>query len=156
MRFGVVGSGLTAQPRTHRRSMFQKSKDKDSSDSEEEELKEDDAQLLPHNEFSFVSISRVNSRPFWAGVGVFTMQSVVLVFLCLDIVNRRASRNPMGVPPNVKITVRVCQVLALIISVLSEDNLHHSLNPLFKGYEEAAVIHYFGKKPMFLWFLSIL
>ena len=133
-----------------------KSKDRDSSNSEEEGLGEDDVELLPHDTFSFIAVSRVKSRFFWIGAGVFAMQVVAFLFLCLDMVDARASKNPMGVPPNVPITVRVCQVLAIIISVLSEDNLHHSLNPLFRGYEEAAVIHYFGKKPMFLWFLSIL
>ena len=133
-----------------------KSKDRDSSNSEEEGLGEDDVELLPHDTFSFIAVSRVKSRSFWVGVVVFVLQMAALLFLCLDIVDPRASRNHMGVPPNVEITVRVCQVLAIIISVLCEDNLHHSLNPLFGGYEEAAVIHYFGKKPSFLWFLSIL
>ena len=113
-------------------------------------------QLLPNNTFYFVAVSRDNSRPFRVGAGVFAMQVVALLFLYIDMVDKRASKNPMGVPPNVPKTVLVFQVLAMIILVIREDNLHHSLKPLFRGYVEAAVIHYSAKKTSFLWFLSIL
>ena len=63
--------------------MLQKSKDIDYSDSEKEELEEDDVQILPHGTFSFLAVSRVKSRPFWVGLGFFTMQAVVLLFLCI-------------------------------------------------------------------------
>ena len=81
--------------------MLLQSKYGDSSNSEEEELKEDDAQLLPHNEFSFVSISRVNSRPFWVGAVVFDVQVVDILFLCLDVIDTKHFNNPMGVRLNV-------------------------------------------------------
>ena len=160
VRFGVVKSHQTAQRSiftfsTIRRSMFQKSKDIGSSNSEEKELEEQNVQILPNDMFSFIAVSRVNSRPFWVGAGVLALQGLALLFLCLDVIDPEAKPPPVGVPPNVPITIRVCQVLEIIISVLSKDNLHHYLNPLFRGYEEAAFIHYLGKKTRFIWFLSI-
>ena len=72
--------------------MLLQSKDRDSSDSKEEELEEDDVQLLPHDTFSFIAVSRVNSRPFWVGVVVFIVQALVLLLLCLDMFDKRASK----------------------------------------------------------------
>ena len=129
--------------------------DGDISYGDKEELIEEEVKLLPLlplDTFSFIAASRVNSMPFWVGMGVFMMQVLVHSLLLLDI------QKSIEFPPNVNTEVRACQLLGLIINVVLETDISKSLNVIFKGYDEAAVIRSFGKRPIpkFLWFLSIL
>ena len=64
--------------------------DGDISYGDKEELIEEEVKLLPLlplDTFSFIAASRVNSMPFWVGMGVFMMQFSVHLLLLLDIKN---------------------------------------------------------------------
>ena len=152
-------SGNVESSEIRRHSMFSASKapnNGDFDDIDEEGSEEEDVPLCPCDTFTFLAVSHVKSRSFGVGMGVFLMQISALLFVLLDSINFIDKRNPIRVPPNVELTVRFVQLIALVIIVLSEHEVHKSLNSLHYGYDEAAVFLYFQKKSKFSWLFSIM
>ena len=155
----AAGSGNVESSGIRRRSMFSASKapnNGDFDDIDEEGCEEEDVPLCPLDTFTFLAVSHVKSRSFGVGMGVFLMQISALLFVLLDSINFIDKRNPISVPPNVELSVRFVQLIALVIIVLSEHEVHKSLNSLHYGYDEAAVFLYFQKKSKFSWLFSIM
>ena len=155
---GKARSGNVESSQISRRTMFSASKapnNGDFDDIDKEGFDEEDVQLSPLDTFTFLAVSSVKSRSFWVGMAVFVMQISALSFLLVDSIDA-TDKNFIRVPTNVTIPVRIVQLIALIIIVLSEHEVHKSLNSLHSGYDEAAVFHYFEKKSKFCWFFSIM
>ena len=155
---GKARSGNVESSQISRRTMFSASKapnNGDFDDIDKEGFDEEDVQLSPLDTFTFLAVSSVKSRSFWFGMAVFVMQISALLFLFSDSIDS-TEKTFIRIPTNVTIPVRIIQLIALIIIVLSEHEVHRSLNSLHNGYDEAAVFHYFEKKSNFSYFLSIM
>ena len=105
-----------------------KANEKDVSEAEDES-----EELLPDDTFSFLQIAPPISLTFATGIIVFIIEAVTLAFLALDSIDPSDSENPLQVPPNIEAPVRASQVLAILISVVSQDNVVESLKCFHDG-----------------------
>jgi hypothetical protein len=96
--------------------------------------------ILPQDTYSFFAIAKTRKGcpELSLGLAIFVLvlQVVTLTFLALDVVDRENYDNPLGMPPGVDWTVQVCQLIALFITVITQDEVRVSLNVLVDGYPE--------------------
>jgi hypothetical protein len=64
---------------------------------------------------------------------VFLLQILMLALVLVDRVNLSDADNPLKLPVNVETTVRIAQVLGIIIALFSQDDLLIGIEGLFKG-----------------------
>lgn len=93
---------------------------------------------LPADTFSFLIYSSVQSRPFFLAAFVFLLQIAILVILSLDIINldNDNAKNPMNFPPNVEYPVRVSEVLAIMIAIITQEDIRKAVSLLRDGFDE--------------------
>lgn len=110
--------------------------------------------LLPEDTFSFLVFARVGSPTFWYGLGVFIFQMTLLSLLTSDSVDSSDFSNPVGIPADVNPAVRISQFLAMVVTVVSQQDVVESLNVLYKGYNESKLLEEFGLVSYNRWVLS--
>jgi hypothetical protein len=54
--------------------------------------------------------------------------------VAIDIIAVDRPDNPLGFPPNVNFNVRITQLIAIVISVVTQDDIRTSLNLIYDGY----------------------
>jgi hypothetical protein len=96
-------------------------------------LEEEGRKQLPRDTFSFLVCSKILSQPFFLGISVFIFQITIYSLLTLELINMQ-NENPLGLPTNVEIIVRVTQFLAIVIAVLTQADLRTSLEQFSEGY----------------------
>jgi hypothetical protein len=92
--------------------------------------------LLPMDTYSFFSsvdyfTSGKCLHPrlsFVCAMGVMLVQVCTMALLAVDVIDIQNPDNPLDVPPGVDMPVRITQVLALIITLVSQDEVRLSLN----------------------------
>jgi hypothetical protein len=90
---------------------------------------------LTNDTFSFlVSSSKTLSSPVLFAIVVFIIQVAVFTLVAIDITDLENTGNILNIPHNVEAPVRVTEVLALIIAVLTQDDIRTSMNLLRDGY----------------------
>jgi hypothetical protein len=88
---------------------------------------------LPKDVYSILACWKWNTKPFWMSLCiVFLLQILMLVLLLVDQTDSRAD-NPLNLPANVDITVRIAQGLGVIIALFSQDDLLIGIEGFFKG-----------------------
>jgi hypothetical protein len=85
--------------------------------------------------------SKTLSSPVLFAIVVFITQVAVFTLVAIDITDLENTGNILNIPHNVEAPVRVTEVLALIIAVLTQDDIRTSMNLLRDGYRQS----YFGE-----------
>lgn len=113
--------------------------------------------LLPEDSYSFLATARSDhetwyrqGRSFYAALGIFLFQILTFALLAFDIVDIE-NDNPLDIPAGVDIQVRISQLIALIITAISQDEVRQSLNVLYNGYDQDALSRGFGGASRFKW-----
>ena len=124
--------------------------------------------LLPRDTYSFFACVRYfssdNKCPlpgisFFLALSVMAIQVCTMSLLAVDVIDIKHDQNPpnfLGVPTGVGWQVRVTQVLAILITVVSQDEVRLSLNVLATGYDEVVLnaMHEGVSKPK--WYFSLI
>ena len=94
----------------------------------------DTTRKLSKDTFSFLVCARVGGAPFFWALTVFAFQIMILSLVAIYIIDLKNSINPLGIPSNVPTTVRVTQVIAIIIAAVTHEDVRIALNLCYDGY----------------------
>lgn len=96
---------------------------------------EDLYEVLPEDSFSVMMVSKWSSFPFFSSVVVFSVQVATFLLLTLnELSNNATSENPLGVPVSVIPAVRITQIIAITITVFTQDDVRTGVSLFYKGY----------------------
>eukprot|EP00984_Skeletonema_dohrnii_P019471 scaffold9308_cov133-Skeletonema_dohrnii-CCMP3373.AAC.3 len=109
---------------------------------------------LPEDTFSFLIYSNVRSRPFWWATFVFLFQIAIYVVLAIDIIDASDPNNPLKFPVNVGGNVRAAEFLAIVVAIITQDDVRKAVNLLRDGFDENLVNAHEGATKT-KWILSI-
>ncbi|CAB9522004.1 expressed unknown protein [Seminavis robusta] len=92
-------------------------------------------QHLSEDTFGFLLATPVSSAPFYMGIGVLLFQVAIYVLMVMNLLDvDQASENLFGVPANVNWPVWIAQIIAIIIAVITQDDIRTGLDMLREGY----------------------
>lgn len=91
---------------------------------------------LPEDTFSFVIYAPVTSRPFFLASMVFSLQIAIFVILAVDIIDVSNVQNPFMWPANVETPVRIIEALAIVIAIITQDDVRKAVNLLREGFDK--------------------
>jgi hypothetical protein len=94
----------------------------------------------------------------------------LLISWPFDVVDQDNKENRLDIPVGVENQVRYAQLIAIVITVISQDEVRQSLNVLYTGYDQdivsrafhhpsdasVSVSHRFGCSMGFRWYLSLI
>lgn len=111
---------------------------------------------LPKDTFSFLIFSNSRSKPSFLAAIVFSLQMAIFILVCADVVDPDNRGNPFNLPPNVTAPVRITEVLAICVAIITQDDVRKSINLLRDGYDKDIFHNIFGKDvKRYKWVLSI-
>jgi len=119
---------------------------------------------LPDDTFSFLIYSDVRSQCFLCGIMVFLFQMSIYVVLANDIINVDNKKNPVGFPFNVSIPVRISEVLAILISIITQHDVRKAICLYRDGFDKGkegtstmdkSIAQMFPGATLWKWTLSI-
>eukprot|EP00985_Skeletonema_marinoi_P013775 scaffold6873_cov72-Skeletonema_marinoi.AAC.2 len=114
----------------------------------------DTQQCLCEDTFSFLIYSHVRSRAFFLATFVFLFQIAIYVVLAIDIINASDPNNPLKFPVNVEGAVRAAEFLAIVVAIITQDDLRKAVNLLRDGFDQNLVNAHEGATTK-KWILSI-
>jgi hypothetical protein len=91
---------------------------------------------LPEDTFSFLIYINIQSRAFFLAAFVFSLQITILVILSFDIIDLSIAKNPMSFPPNVELPVRTSEALAIVIAIITQEDVRKAVNLLRDGFDQ--------------------
>jgi hypothetical protein len=91
---------------------------------------------LPDSTFSMMITENILSFGFVTSIVVFLLAMTCLFMAHRNQADQGRPGNPLGLPPNVQIEVRVAQYLMLLIGVLMEHEIPDGLEMIGKGMEQ--------------------
>ena len=118
---------------------------------------------LPQDTFSFLIYTNVYSPCFLCGIMVFLFQMGIYVVLANDIIdcridgkfNCKMKKNPVGFPTNVSDAVRISEVLAIIISIIGQQDVRKAICLYRDGFDKDNLTKVFEGATFWKWTLSI-
>jgi hypothetical protein len=111
---------------------------------------------LPRDTFSFLVYTTRSSLPSLLAFLVFCLQTAIFSLVSVDVIDMSNTRNPLNIPPNVEPTVRTTEVLAIIIAIITQDDVKKVIHILKDGYDEDSFRRAFGREvSRFKWAFSI-
>jgi len=125
------------------------------STSDREEAKRE----LPDDTFTFLIYTDVISKPFVLGVMVFLFQVGIYAVLFYNIYDRDNKKNRFGFPFNVDVSVRISEVLAIFISIITQEDIRKAISLYRGGYDDqtaGGLSKVFQGATRWKWWLSIL
>eukprot|EP00984_Skeletonema_dohrnii_P011554 scaffold4626_cov110-Skeletonema_dohrnii-CCMP3373.AAC.1 len=96
---------------------------------------------LPEDTFSFIIYSHVCSRAFFLAILVFSFQVAVYALLAYDITDLSDEINPFKLPVNVEMSVRIAEAFAIVVAVITQDDVQQALNLMRDGYDQDSANH---------------
>jgi len=124
---------------------------------------------LPQDTFSFLIYSDAYSPCFFWGIIVFLFQIAIYIILGLSIIECEKkekglgiidvdcinTKNPMGFPFNVTIPVRISEAIAILISIITQDDVRKAICLYRDGFDEGGLTLVFQGAALWKWTLSI-
>eukprot|EP00984_Skeletonema_dohrnii_P022937 scaffold12054_cov112-Skeletonema_dohrnii-CCMP3373.AAC.4 len=118
---------------------------------------------LPDDTFSFLIYTNVCSPCFLCGIMVFLFQISIYVVLANDIIDCKVNdvtdcvkkKNPFGFPINVSIPVRISEVLAILISIIAQEDVRKAICLYRDGFDKGGLSSVFKGATLWKWTLSI-
>ena len=91
---------------------------------------------LPESTFSMMITENILSFGFVTSIVVFLLAMTCLFMAHRNQADNGRPGNPLGLPPNVQVEVRVAQYLMLLVGVLMEHEIPDGLEMIGKGMEQ--------------------
>ncbi|KAL9187613.1 hypothetical protein ACHAXT_005991 [Thalassiosira profunda] len=111
---------------------------------------------LARDTFSFLVFAGRCSAPSLLASIVFSLQMAIFILVSADVIDLDNELNPFNFPPNVELPVRITEVLAITVAILTQDDVRKAINLLRDGYDDAAFRSAFGSGvAKSKWMLSI-
>jgi hypothetical protein len=116
-----------------------------------------DEPCLPGDTFSFLIYSPVlRSRTFYLATFVFLFQMFIYGVLAYDITSVLSNKkNRFKIPVNVEIPVRIAEFLALLVAIITQDEVRKAVNLLRDGFDQDLLPKAFPGATKVKWGLSI-
>ena len=76
---------------------------------------------LPEDTFSFLIVCRMRSVPFFIGISVLALKTLIFTLIMSNLIDADNEENPLSIPPSVKQEVIISQFAALFIAVVTQD-----------------------------------
>lgn len=89
---------------------------------------------LTGDTFSFMIISPASATPFLLSIMVVSLQMISFFLLGANMVQVEDKENPFNIPTNVNAWVRVSQVVAIFVAVMTQNDLITSFDLMRNGY----------------------
>jgi hypothetical protein len=109
---------------------------------------------LSRDTFSLMCFSKPTSPSFAWSFMIFLIQIFTFALVAWNIIDIDHPTNPLGIPPNVDTSVRVTQLIAIVIAVATQEDIRTGVNLLYDGYQPEGFA-LFEDSTCFLWALSI-
>lgn len=90
---------------------------------------------LTEDTFSFVIYCHVQSRAFILATLVFSLQIAIFIILAVDIIDVSNKKNPLALPANVETPVRITELIAIVIAIITQDDVRKAVNLLREGFD---------------------
>ncbi len=116
---------------------------------------EENERSLPDDTFSFLIYTKFTSLPFLLGVIVFLFQVCIYAVLFGNIYDHRNKKNPFGFPFNVSASVRISEVLAIFISIITQQDMRSAICLYRDGFDKNGLTRVFKKATLCKWTCSI-
>eukprot|EP00984_Skeletonema_dohrnii_P013913 scaffold5828_cov85-Skeletonema_dohrnii-CCMP3373.AAC.3 len=91
---------------------------------------------LPEDTFSFLIYSRGKSCTFFLATFVFLFQIAIYAVLAVDIIDVSKKKNPFKLPVNVETPVRIAEALAIVVAIITQDDVRKAVNLVRDGCDE--------------------
>ena len=113
---------------------------------------------LPEDTFSFLIYADVFSPPFLWGIIVFLFQISIYIILGLSIIDLgcenkgtgwkidivcKETKNPVDFPFNVSVPVRISEAIAILISIITQDDVRKAICLYRDGFDEGGLTQVF-------------
>ena len=118
---------------------------------------ESDERCLPGDTFSFFVYSDVlRSRTFYLALVVFLFQMAIYFILAYDITNFRNPKNRLKLPVNVEIPVRIAECFAIMVAIITQDEVGTAVVLIREGFDEDLVEAFPGAtKAKWVWSIAL-
>eukprot|EP00977_Amphora_coffeiformis_P027152 scaffold34585_cov221-Amphora_coffeaeformis.AAC.3 len=123
-------------------------------DTPDELYQEEYAKELSCDTFSFMIVAPISSVPFMYAMFVFCLQ-LTCFFLVAANLTDFGSDNTFSIPANVESAVRITQILALLMAVVTQEDVRGAFSLLINGYSERKYHEFAGEATFFKWSLSV-
>jgi len=113
---------------------------------------------LPTDTFSFLVYTDVFSSYFLLGIMVFLFQLAIYGVLLYDIIDSGTKinkKNLFGFPFNVGDPVRIAEVIAIFISIITQQDVRKAICLYRDGFDESGLTQVFKGATIYKWWLSI-
>ena len=111
---------------------------------------------LANDTFSFLIFSNHCSMPSFLATMVYSLQLAIFALVCADVIDIDNKGNPFNLPPNVESTVRITEVLAISVAIITQDDVRKAVTLLRDGYDDDAFRDAFGVGvTRWKWILSV-
>ena len=87
------------------------------------EVEEGESFQLPQDIYTVLATKKMTSKPSWLSLLVVAVQFTLLTLLLMDTLSDGTKDNQLGLPSNVETIVHIAQALAIIIALLTQDDL---------------------------------
>lgn len=100
----------------------------------------DQQERLPQDTFSFLMVTSATCgtgsswRPFLCGIGPLVLQLTTLALMVSDTLDGSTEQNALNLPVDIDVTVRLAQVVALVITVVTQEDVIVALSQIADGY----------------------
>lgn len=120
--------------------------------------------FIPHDEefqrtfttsaFSYVVVAPWFTAPFWTAFFVLAMESTLFVIIALSLLGGPPD-NPLNLPASVSWEVTVTQIIALLVLILTQNDLVEALNEFSEGYHAPSIKAAFPDASYPKWLLAV-
>ncbi len=110
---------------------------------------------LPEDTFSFLIYTDAFSSCFLLGIMVFLFQLAIYAVLLYDITDRGNKKNRFKFPFNVGMSVRIAEVIAIFISIITQQDVRKAICLYRDGFDESGLTQVFKGATLIKWWLSI-
>ena len=110
---------------------------------------------LPEDSFTFMFVACPYGMPFWSAIGLMVVQIGTFGLLVGSTVDVDNPDNILGLPANISPAVRVTQLVAIVITILTQDDIRAGIEMLNAKYLAAEFRAQFPYTSIYRWYFSI-
>lgn len=110
---------------------------------------------LPEDSFTFMFVACPWGMPFWSAIALMLTQIGTFALLVGSTVDVENPDNVLGLPTNVSPAVRVTQLVAIVITVLTQDDIRSGIEMLNARYHAEVFQAEFPYTNRCRWYFSI-
>ena len=104
--------------------------------------------------FSFLLTTPVGSAPFSIGFMIVMLKATIYALILASMLNLDHAQNPLNIPANLSWPIVVSQVVALFITVISQDDLITGMTLVHEGYKHEYIEAAFPQARWIKWYIA--